>query len=138
MFSEEKVQPTREVFRLVVKFIESEYESLEYFEIRDDLADVYKEFSTQDPELILGLSDAQDSGFISVDEKLLLFVVFRVAAIIGPYNLQEVRRAFIEQNLDLSVVIAQLDGILMESKLKTFLQNMVKKVHSHKKGAYNE
>jgi hypothetical protein len=128
MFSEQDPKPTRAAFDVLVKILQGVENEELHFELRETLRDVYKAVSTQDPDLIAGLSSLHGEGRISVDEKLYVFVLLSVARTAGPYNLNKVREAFIHKNFDRTSVQKQLDAILMDATLKEFLQTVLEKL----------
>ena len=128
MFHEGDPKPTRAIYELLVQCLNTSDDDPESFELHESLRDVYKILSTQDSELIVGLSRLQHDGMISSEDKLYLFVLFTVARSIGPYNLVEVRNAFVRHDCDLVEIKRKLDGIMMDAILKSFLQDMVERV----------
>ena len=128
MSLEQDPKPTRAAFDVLVKILQGVENEELHFELRETLRDVYKAVSTQDPDLIAGLSSLQGEGRISSDDKLYLFVLLSVVRVSGPYNLKEIREAFISKNFDRSGVQKQLDGMLMDATLKEFLKTVLEKL----------
>lgn len=133
MLYEGDPKPTRAIYDLLVQCLSTSGDTPDSFELHEDLRDVYKMLSTQDPELIAGLSRLQYEGMISSEGKLYLFVLFTVARTIGPYNLTEIRSAFVSRNCDFVEIRRKLDGIMMDARLKVFLQDMVEQVSAVQK-----
>ena len=132
--TEHDPQPTRAVYELLIKALQDNESPDEQFGLREALHDVYKVFSTNDPDLIQALSAWQEAELITVDEKLYLFVLFSVAREIGPYNLKEIRTALVAQDLGVEGALGIVGGLIMDIELKDFLMSMVTKilVSSHK------
>lgn len=133
MFYEGDPKPTRAIYELLVKCLNVSDDNPDSFDLHEDLRDVYKMLSTQDPELIAGLSRLQHDGMISSEGKLYLFVLFTVARTIGPYNLAEIRSAFVSRNCDFVEIRRKLDGTMMDATLKVFLQDIVQQVSALQK-----
>jgi hypothetical protein len=128
MFLDGDPKPTRAAFDVLVKILQGVENEELHFELRETLRDVYKAVSTQDPDLIAGLSSLQGEGRISADDKLYVFVLLGVARTAGPYNLTGLREAFIDKDFDRTSVQKQLDAILMDATLKEFLKTVLEKL----------
>lgn len=95
------------------------------------LEQVYREHSTEDPELVIALARFEEEGLISNRDRLYLFVLFSVAKEHGPIDLNGARDALVRDDVDLVQIAHRIRTYKIDDVLRAYLLNGLERVFGH-------